>query len=35
MKENPMKILIIEDDINECNEFKKCEQKITALGLTP
>lgn len=37
MKENPMKILIIEDDINECNEFKKCEQNrddIEIIGIT-
>lgn len=27
MENKPMKILIIEDDINDCNSFKECEKK--------
>ena len=37
MEEKPMKILIIEDDVNECNEFKKCVQNrndIDIVGIT-
>ena len=27
MRPNPMTILIIEDDVEECNNFIKCEQE--------
>ena len=37
MKGNLMKILIIEDDLNDCNAFKKCvenRQDIEIVGIT-